>query len=102
VEGRYQAGQVAPWGVELKSTGQIIGTCDYVWWHPQHACAEIGYALSRAYWGRGLMTEAVRAIMQFGFARMHLNRIQAMCMVKNLSSERVMQKAGMQLEGTLR
>lgn len=101
-ESKYQAGQVAPWGLELLSTGQLVGTCDFVWWLPQHGCAEIGYALSRAHWGQGLMPEAVREIIRFGFTRMQLVRVQAMCLVENSASERVMQKVGMQLEGTLR
>lgn len=99
---RYEAGGVAPWGMVLKPSGQLIGTCDYTRWLPQHACAEIGYALSRAYWGQGLAPEAVGALIRFGFSRMQLNRIQAMCMAQNLASERVMQKVGMQYEGTLR
>lgn len=68
----------------------------------EHASAELGYVLSRSYWGRGLMPEAVRAMIRFGFQRMDLNRIEARCIAKNTASARVMEKAGMTREGTLR
>ena len=58
--------------------------------------------MSRAYWNRGLMTEALRAVLDFGFREMHLNRIQGCCVVENIGSARVMEKAGMQLEGIRR
>jgi ribosomal-protein-alanine N-acetyltransferase len=69
---------------------------------PEHARAELGYVLSREHWGRGLMPEAVRAVIRFGFGRMGLNRVQARCIAENVASARVMEKAGMAYEGTLR
>ena len=58
--------------------------------------------LSREYWGRGLMPEALRAMIAFGFERMGLNRIEARCIAENAASARVMEKVGMTYEGTLR
>jgi ribosomal-protein-alanine N-acetyltransferase len=98
----YRQGKVAPWGMVHKGDGRLIGTCGFLDWHPHHARSEIGYALSRQYWGRGLMTEAVREIISFGFETMGLNRIQGRCEVENVASARVMEKAGMKLEGVLR
>ena len=69
---------------------------------PEHARAEVGYVLSRGYWGRGIMTEAVRAVIHFGFEELHLNRIESRCIAENMASARVMEKAGMVYEGTLR
>ena len=51
---------------------------------------------------RGLAPEAVRALIRFGFERMGLNRIEARCIAGNTASARVMEKAGMTYEGTLR
>lgn len=99
---RYEAGIVAPWGIELKRGKIIIGTCDYISRSVQHARAEIGYALSPKYWGQGLMTEAVRRIIAFGFDVKGFNRIQAVCEVPNIASARVLEKVGMRFEGTLR
>ncbi len=102
VEG-YDRGDFGGWGVVLKDSGAFVGTCGLdVGYAPEHARAELGYVLSREHWGKGLMPEAVRAIIRFGFRRMDLNRIQARCMAENTASARVMQKAGMTYEGTLR
>jgi len=69
---------------------------------PEYARASLGYAIAREYWGRGLTTEAVRAAIAFGFDHLSLNRIEARCIAENTASERVMRKAGMSYEGTLR
>jgi len=63
---------------------------------------EIAYALSRKYWRKGLMTEAVKEVIKFGFEKMNLNRIYARCFPENIGSYRVMEKAEMQFEGILR
>ena len=68
-----------------------------------HRCAaELGYYLGRAYWGRGIMTWAVEAACQWAFAHTDLLRISAAPFARNLPSCRVLEKAGFQLEGTLR
>ncbi|WP_261134385.1 GNAT family N-acetyltransferase [Bacillus sp. Marseille-Q3570] len=92
----------APWGIELKENGKCIGTVHFVWWQPEHKAAEIGYVLSKEYWGRGLITEAARAVITFGFESMDLVRIQARCFLENKGSERVMEKLGMSFEGISR
>ena len=99
----YERGDFGGWGVVLKDSGAFVGTCgvDYGY-APEHARAELGYVLSREHWGKGLIPEAVRAVIRFGFGRMELNRIQARCMAENTASARVMEKAGMTYEGTLR
>lgn len=99
---RYKTGLTAPWAIVLTAENKVIGTCDYIHWWPDHGRAEIGYALSRDYWGRGLMTEAVKEIIAYGFEVKGVNRIQAMCEIANIGSARVMEKAGMSFEGILR
>lgn len=99
----YERGDFGGWGVVLKDTGTFVGTCGMeAGYAPEHARAELGYVLSRELWGRGLMPEAVRAVVRFGFGRMELNRIEARCIAENAASARVMEKAGMTCEGTLR
>jgi [ribosomal protein S5]-alanine N-acetyltransferase len=99
----YERGDFGGWGVVLKDSGAFVGTCGMdVGYAPEHARAELGYVLSREHWGRGLMPEAVRAVIRFGFRRVGLNRIQARCIAENAASARVMEKAGMTYEGTLR
>lgn len=97
----YADGFGGPWGLELKSTGQLIGTCGMAL-TPQHARAELGYAVGRAWWGQGLMTEAVVEAIRYGFEELRLNRIEARCIPTNIGSARVMEKAGMTYEGTIR
>jgi [ribosomal protein S5]-alanine N-acetyltransferase len=99
---RYAQGLVAPWGIVHREDGKMIGSCGFAYVMAWHGRAEIAYALSRAYWGRGLMPEAVRAVLGFGFETLRLNRIEARCEIENVASERVMQKLGMQFEGVLR
>ena len=64
--------------------------------------AELGYWLGEAYWGRGIATRAVRAITQWAFDSLALERIQARVFDSNLASCRVLEKAGFTREGRLR
>lgn len=98
----YQQGEAAPWGLVCKADGRLVGTGGVMDWQPQYGRIELAYALARPYWGQGLMTEAVRAILEFGFKVLGVNRIQAYCMVENEGSARVMEKCGMIREGYLR
>ena len=100
--GRYESGDAPDWGIVYKGDGRLVGTGGFVGWEREHARAEVGYVLNRVYWGRGLAAEALRAMISFGFARMGLNRIEARCIAENAASARVMEKAGMAYEGTLR
>lgn len=102
VLGQYEAGRLAPWGIEWKETGKIIGTIDFVSWNTNHHFAEIGYVIARNHWGKGITTEAVKELIKYGFTKMGLVRVQAKCFVENIGSERVMEKAGMKFEGILR
>jgi ribosomal-protein-alanine N-acetyltransferase len=97
----YRSGKGMNWGIVMKENGKLIGTCSL---HTTsvHRRAELGYVLSRNYWGKGLMTEAAKSAIAFGFHVMQLQRIQAICDVNNVSSARVLEKAEMHFEGILR
>ena len=99
---RYRSREPASWGIELRSTGRIIGTIGFMWIQQDNAAAEVGYSLAREYWNLGLMTEALRAVIQHGFDDMGLNRIEAQHETTNPASGAVMRKCHMQKEGTLR
>lgn len=64
--------------------------------------AEMGYYIAEAYWGRGIMTEAVRQTCEYVFAQSDIIRIYAEPFADNAASCRVLEKAGFQYEGTLR
>ena len=68
----------------------------------ERVSAEIGYWLGEQYWGRGVMTEAVRAVTGEAFRRLELRRIFALPFADNVGSIRVLEKAGYVLEGRLR
>ncbi|MBE9097240.1 GNAT family N-acetyltransferase [Tychonema sp. LEGE 07203] len=98
----YKRRELVDWGLVHKVDEKFIGTCGFVEWSMNHSRAEMGYAISSKYWNQGYMSEAVNAMMEFGFREMLLNRIEAKCKVSNIGSARVMEKVGMQLEGILR
>jgi [ribosomal protein S5]-alanine N-acetyltransferase len=68
----------------------------------ERVAAEIGYWLGRAFWNRGVMTAALRAMTQYGFERFSLTRIYAVPFAANSASQRVLEKAGYLREGLLR
>lgn len=99
---KYRMNEPASWGIELKSTGQIIGTIGYMWIQTDNAAAEVGYSLSRKYWGQGIMTEALEAVIAYAFDCLRLNRVEAIHEPENPASGAVMKKCGMVYEGRLR
>jgi [ribosomal protein S5]-alanine N-acetyltransferase len=88
------------WGIYLKEESKIIGTLGI--WGRSHFRAEVGYAIGKAYWGKGYVTEAVGAVLTYAFGTLELNRIEAECLPDNVASARVMEKCGMLYEGTMR
>jgi RimJ/RimL family protein N-acetyltransferase len=88
------------WKVVPKEGGGLIGFCGLqpLPETPEPAEIEIGWWLARAWWGRGLATEAARAAMRDGFARADLHRIVAIAQPANTASTRIMHKLGMRFE----
>ncbi|NLM52496.1 MAG: GNAT family N-acetyltransferase [Firmicutes bacterium] len=99
---KYEKDEAGEWGIVLKSTGKLIGSVGIPRYDLQNKSAEIGYVLSRKYWGQGIMPEAVSRVLQFAFEEMGLNRIESCHYVRNEKSGRVMQKVGMSFEGVVR
>ena len=99
---RYKNREITDWGIVHKGDAKFIGTCGFAECHLSDSRAEIGYALSQKYWRQGYMSEAIAAVIDFGFRTMNLNRVEASCKVENIASSRVMEKVGMQFEGILR
>lgn len=82
------------WAVVEKKDDRTIGRCGLCFLDNTPE-VELGYVLDKAYWGRGLATEAARASLKYGFAQLKLQRIVAIAHPENLASQRVMQKLGM-------
>lgn len=89
------------WTIARKKDDKIIGSCGYNMWSMGHARGEISYDLARSCWNRGVMTKALKAITDFGFEKMKLNRIQATVAISNAASIRVLEKLGFKREGCL-
>lgn len=97
---RFKNNQGIRWGIARKQDNIIIGSCGYS--IRNRFQAEIGYELARAYWRKGIMTEALRAIINWGFHQLDFNRIEAMVMVENIASINLLGNLGFVEEGLLR
>lgn len=96
-------GQEGVWAIVLKETQQLIGSVGIVpdpkRENPQ--ARMLGYWLDEAHWGKGYMTEAVEAVLDYGFRELKLSLITANCYPHNKRSEQVLKKNGFICEGTL-
>ena len=90
------------WLIEYKEMHEVIGAIDVVALNEDIGSAVIGYCLGERFWGKGIMPEAFRAVIRFLFEEVGFNRIEAYHDASNPKSGRVMEKCGLQYEGTLR
>ena len=90
------------WCITLKDTGEVIGCIDVIEIIEIRATCEIGYVLSKKYWNKGIMTEALMSVIKYLFNEVNFNRIQLRHVVDNVASGKVMIKCGMKYEGVLR
>jgi ribosomal-protein-alanine N-acetyltransferase len=85
-----------------KETNENIGWCGYHTWYIDHHRAEIGYGINEDFQNQGLMTEATKAILDYGFNTMKLRRVEAFVGEENIPSLRLMQIFGFTKEGMAR
>jgi len=97
---RRRRGESIGFSIVHRATGAMIGSTDLMELKAVRGQAEIGYLLARAYWSQGLMTEAARLTLGYGFATLHLNRIIAWADQDNAASRRVLEKLGMTVAGS--
>lgn len=102
VQKKYKTGDFRDWAVIDKATGKMIGTCGFTSVDLQNKKAEIGYVYNSDFWGKGIATEALQKVIEFGFSKLDLNRIEGRFMVENTPSRHVMEKCGMTFEGVHR
>ncbi len=84
------------------ASGQVIGSCLLFRFDEGSARAELGYVLSRAHWGQGLMLEALHALLAQAFGGLGLRRIEAEVNPANTASARLLERLGFTCEGVLR
>ncbi|MGF9857636.1 GNAT family N-acetyltransferase [Priestia endophytica] len=90
------------WGITLKGKDKVIGSCGFLNRVPEHYRTEIGYELSRDYWGQGIAGEALEAVIRYGFKYLKFQRIEALVEPPNIPSQKLIEKHGFIREGLLR
>lgn len=88
-----------PWVIRRKGEDRLLGMIEI---RIDGYRADLGYVLARPHWGQGIMTEAVRAVVNWALSEPELYRVWAVCDVDNKASARVLEKAGLEREGILR
>lgn len=99
---RYVRRESIRWGITLKGEDSVIGSCSFHHFDAGFHRAEIGYELNRAFWRHGLMTEAMSAILTYGFTELGLHRVEAIIDMANEPSKKLLLKLGFSYEGNLR
>ena len=98
----YERREALAWGVTLKDDDRVIGSCVFWNFGPGLHCAEVGYELHRAYQQQGIMTEALSAMVTYGFGELGLRRIEAVPLEANSASQALLRRLGFVCEGNLR
>lgn len=90
------------WAITLKGNPKLIGIIGHYRIKPEHFRAEIGYMLLPEYQGKGIITEAIKEVVNYGFKVMKLHSIEAIIDPENFGSEKVLQKNGFVKEAHLK
>lgn len=98
---RYDNLNTYCWAVVWKETNEVIGCIDVCDSNERKRYAELGWCIGDEYWGKGIMPEAAKSVLEYLFS-VGYERIQATHHTKNPKSGRVMEKIGMTYEGTLK
>jgi ribosomal-protein-alanine N-acetyltransferase len=103
---RFQNGTGIRWGIRLKESNRLIGTCGFNAWSSKMKSADIGYDLMPDFWGYGYASEAVSEVLAAAFSGLLpcgvLNRVQADTIPGNDASESLLLKLGFKEEGLRR
>jgi ribosomal-protein-alanine N-acetyltransferase len=96
-----QSGTAINWGIALPDD-ELIGKANLFHFDTGNRRAEVGYVLQRRYWNRGLMSEALTAVLDWAFGELALHRIEADVDPDNRASLALLEKFGFRCEGVLR
>ena len=88
--------------IKQKNDDRLVGLIALVLGATKYNNAEVWFKLNPSFWGKGFATEALNLILDLGFNTLKLHRIEAGCAVDNVASRKVLEKAGMKLEGRKR
>lgn len=95
---------VGAWAIRLKNEGKVIGSIGLEpdKYRPDANSRELGYSLSEDYWRQGIMTEAAKEVIRYGFEELGLDQIGICTGTANERSQGVIKKCGFTYEGTIR
>ena len=99
---RYAVGMFYDWAVIYEPDHKMVGTCGFTSFNCSSDSAEVGYVINPDYWGKGIASEALLRVLQFGFEELKLHRIEARFIEENKRSLHVMERVGMTFEGVCR
>ena len=102
IQSEYTEHRAIRWGITIKPADKVIGLVGYNYWDRNDHRGSIGFELRQDQWRRGIMTEAICEILQFGFEQMGLNRVEADASQYNIGSISLLQKIGFLQEGIQR
>ena len=98
----YDSQSYYQWAIVLKEKGEPIGSIAVVHMNEDVSMAQVGYCIGKTWWHNGITSEALKAVMNFLFDIVDVNRIESRHDPRNPNSGKVMKKCGMKYEGTLR
>ena len=103
IAGMLAADENSTFAFAITLDGKVIGSIGAFRQENIHKhTAELGYYIAEEHWGKGIMTEAVKQLCDYVFSHTDMIRIYAEPFAYNIGSQRVLEKAGFQYEGTLR
>ncbi|HEX8577184.1 MAG TPA: GNAT family N-acetyltransferase [Flavobacterium sp.] len=102
IEGKINNNEGINWAITLKGSTKLIGIIGHYQIKPEHYRAEVGYMLLPEFSGKGIITEALQKVIDYGFTTMQLHSIEAIIDPENSASERVLQKNGFVKEAHLK
>ncbi len=92
----FKQGKALTWALVLRGTDVCIGTCSFIL--QSSSCVELGYDLAKVHWGKGLMSEAIGAVLEYGSSRLGCGKIEADTMSHNVRSINLLTRSGFRFD----
>ncbi|MCF6406282.1 GNAT family N-acetyltransferase [Chitinophaga filiformis] len=99
---KLASGEGMRWAITINGHNELIGTCGFHHINRIHYKMELGYDLLPSYWGKGIMTNSIHRLMQYGFEDLQMNRIEAFVDPANIHSRQLLERLGFEREGKVR